>query len=241
MSSLGENAQTDWITYWDRQKLFSDRLWRFHAQHFVEASQPLMEYGPDDRVLDIGCGSGYIAASLAPRVREYWGLDTSARFIAECRALLADEPKARFGVLPRENYFDFSQAPKGHFNKIVCVGVVPLYASVDDVGRLIDAVREMITPGARMIVTDFVLNGSILKDAWGSIMGGIKCGCFGEKLKFLWGAGTTGYLQQRRREKILSFNEDELKHAVSGHGIKGRLIKGELGMNTQRRHIFYQF
>ncbi|MBV9937297.1 MAG: class I SAM-dependent methyltransferase [Acidobacteriaceae bacterium] len=207
----------------------------------MKASQELMAFGPEDRVLDIGCGSGYIAALLAPRVQEYWGLDTSPRFISQCRARLVDEPKATFEVLPHDDYFDFSQAPKGHFNKVICVGVVPLYPKVEDVGRLMETVREMITPEARMIITDFVLNGSILKDVWGSIMGGIKYECLGEKLKLLWGASTTEYLKQRRLEKILSFTKNELEYALSGYGVAGRLIKGQLGMNTQRWHIFYQF
>jgi 2-polyprenyl-3-methyl-5-hydroxy-6-metoxy-1,4-benzoquinol methylase len=241
MLSGGENAPTDWITYWDQQKLFRDRLWQLHAQHFVQASNALMQYAPADRLLDIGCGSGYIAAALAPKISELWGLDTSPRFVAECRARLQAQPNASFEVLPSDNYFDFSQAPHQYFNKIVCVGVVPLYAHVSDVGRLIEGVREMIVPGAKMIVTDFILNGSVLKDTWGSIAGGIKHRCLGEKLRLVWGAGTSGYLSQRKYEKLLSFNGDELKHAVSGYGVEGKLIKGHMTLNTQRRHIFYQF
>jgi SAM-dependent methyltransferase len=241
MSSTGENAPSDWITYWDRQKLFSDRLWQLHAQHFVQASDVLMRYGAGDRVLDIGCGSGYIAAAIAPKVSEFWGLDTSPRFVEECRSRLQGEPNAHFRVLSSDNYFDFSQAPKARFNKIICVGVVPLYSATSDVGRLIAGARNMIAPGARMLVTDFILNGSMLKDVWGSLIGGIKNGGLGEKLRLVWRAGTSEYFQQRRREKLLSFTDRELRQAASGYGVKGTLIKGRMTLNTQRYHIFFDF
>src|SRR4051812_39636041 len=56
----------------------------------------------DDRVLDIGCGNGRVAARLAPILRRaggYVGFDISRAGIAACRRQFAGEPHMRFAHL----------------------------------------------------------------------------------------------------------------------------------------------
>jgi len=53
---------------------------------------------PDDTVVDIGCGIGRVALTLASRCREIWCVDVSPKMIAFARKRLADAPNARFVV-----------------------------------------------------------------------------------------------------------------------------------------------
>jgi SAM-dependent methyltransferase len=40
---------------------------------------------PDNRVLDVGCGAGFVICRLAAKVREAWGFDQDARLLAAAR------------------------------------------------------------------------------------------------------------------------------------------------------------
>jgi ubiquinone/menaquinone biosynthesis C-methylase UbiE len=52
--------------------------------------------GPDDVVLDLGCGIGRVARYVAPRCRELWAVDASEAMLEGARRRLADAPNVRF-------------------------------------------------------------------------------------------------------------------------------------------------
>jgi ubiquinone/menaquinone biosynthesis C-methylase UbiE len=52
-------------------------------QGFLEIARP----GPDDRVLDVGCGAGHRAVALAPLVAQVTGLDLTPEMLDQARAL----------------------------------------------------------------------------------------------------------------------------------------------------------
>lgn len=53
-------------------------------------------FGPDDVVLDLGCGIGRVARYVAPRCRELWAVDASATMLASARSRLEDRSNVRF-------------------------------------------------------------------------------------------------------------------------------------------------
>jgi SAM-dependent methyltransferase len=82
--------------YYDRSDYFEAG-----AGHLTDLESPFQRYrvarvleihdpGPDDRVLDLGCGWGTFGFVLAPRVREVVGVDFSRTSIDLCRRRLAE-------------------------------------------------------------------------------------------------------------------------------------------------------
>ena len=54
--------------------------------HLLEAARPR----PDDRMLDVGCGTGRLAVALAPLVRHVTGVDLTPQMLDQARALQAE-------------------------------------------------------------------------------------------------------------------------------------------------------
>jgi ubiquinone/menaquinone biosynthesis C-methylase UbiE len=52
--------------------------------------------GPEDVVLDLGCGIGRVARYVAPLCRELWAVDASEAMLKMARERLADRPNVRF-------------------------------------------------------------------------------------------------------------------------------------------------
>lgn len=98
------------------------------------------------RVLEVGCGTGALAAELARRGAKVWGLDTSAEMLTVARqrvgrgvGLMQGEAEA----LPFRN---------GWFERAVLRCVVHLL----DRARALPELARVLAPGGRLVVATFV-------------------------------------------------------------------------------------
>jgi len=115
----------------------------------------LAEVGPDDVVLDIGCGTGYSTAVLASLASAVVALDDDAGLVEQANTLLADLDIGNAAVLAGDLAGGVpSEAP---FDVIVLEGAVDdvppkLLTQLRDGGRLVAMVIEGATCTARLYV-----------------------------------------------------------------------------------------
>lgn len=123
------------------------------ARENVRANQlvvELLEIGPEDRVIEIGCGPGVALADAAGRTRHGLaiGVDPSAVMVAQanrrCRAAIgagrAEVQRASAAALPY---------PDGSFTRAFTVNALPHWPSARD--GLAEMLR-VLAPGATMVV-----------------------------------------------------------------------------------------
>ncbi|WIY03496.1 class I SAM-dependent methyltransferase [Amycolatopsis mongoliensis] len=75
--------------------------WASHAERYDAVNNGFNDYvldrvGPDDRVLDIGCGNGRLTRLAAARARSATGVDLSGPMLATARARAAGVPNVTF-------------------------------------------------------------------------------------------------------------------------------------------------
>lgn len=115
---------------------------------------------PPRRVLDIGCGQGTQALTLARRGHLVTGLDSSPRLLGDFRAALAAEPAEagdRVRLVQGEAEAVASLFAPSAFDAVLCQGVL-MY--LPDPGPLLDAIAQVVAPGG--IVSLLVRNGDAL-------------------------------------------------------------------------------
>lgn len=97
------------------------------------------------RVLDVGCGEGWLCRGLAARGIEVVGVDASAPLIEVARA--ADDPRARYRVC---GYAELaSQASElGRFDVLVCN-----FALLEEsLTPTLDVLHGVLAPGGRLLI-----------------------------------------------------------------------------------------
>lgn len=139
-----------WRPYWES---LSDRcqLFREQAKEYVGRLESALPPGSHARVLDFGCGFGFVAAMLAPRVGQIFLWDASTNMRQRARVNVAGQPNIRFIDLsdPR------AVASELRFD-LILVNSVAQYMTRDDFSAWLVLWRDMLAPKGRVVVSDLI-------------------------------------------------------------------------------------
>lgn len=125
---------------------FQDPRWRRAAVEGVEA-------GPDERVLDIACGTGLVSRALVER----WGarvvgLDQSAAMLARARAMLAADPRLAARITLVEGEAESLPFADREFDHLT---FTYLLRYVDDPAATLRELARVVKPGGRVSSLEF--------------------------------------------------------------------------------------
>lgn len=130
------------------------------APHLVDRESPFQRYrirmvtalanpGPDDRVVDFGCGWGTFEFALADRVREIIGVDFSRKSIEFCQRELARTPLENVSFLRADA--GATGLPGDSVDLVVAADLFEhLYP--DDSKRVAEEAFRILRPGGRFAV-----------------------------------------------------------------------------------------
>jgi cyclopropane fatty-acyl-phospholipid synthase-like methyltransferase len=138
-----------WDAYWeeldDRQKLFREQ-----AAEYVRNLTATGLLGDGMRVLDFGCGFGYVAAGVAPRVGALYLWDSSrnmreraAAAVAGCRNVQAIDLS------------DSGSERSLRFDRILVNSVVQ-YMTVRELADWLGRWRDLLTPAGCIVLSDLI-------------------------------------------------------------------------------------
>jgi SAM-dependent methyltransferase len=153
------------------------RLQRYGRGDFAETGEAVLAQlielaglRPDDRVLDVGCGTGRIARPVVRHLDggSYEGIDVDRRAIGWCRRAYRRHRNARFlqadifhprahpggAHLAAEYRFPYED---DDFDLVVATSVFPHLLEADARGYLAECAR-VLRPGGRLFATFFVLD-----------------------------------------------------------------------------------
>lgn len=120
------------------------------------------------RILDLGCGNGYTALSLASRfkLKRIVGVDFSQTMIDGAKSLLKEEFSGNVHVAPElvcANVFDFiAQVKPGEFDLIITERLVVNLPTAASQARLINESLDRLSIGGRLLMVEGSAQGFAL-------------------------------------------------------------------------------
>jgi len=106
-------------------------------------------FGPDDVVLDLGCGIGRVARYVAPGCRALWAVDASETMLAAARRRLESLPNVRFA---RGEGTAMPAVPGGSVDFAYALLVLQ-HLEREDAFALLRDLRRALRPGGRAFLT----------------------------------------------------------------------------------------
>ena len=139
-----------WRFYWEE---LSDDQQIFHEQSddYVRKLESAIELDQRARVLDFGCGFGFVAQMLAPRVGELFLWDASANMRRRARVKVAGCRNIRFLDLS-----DSQASPRDLRFDLILVNSVVQYMTLDEFSAWLLRWRKMLAPTGRIVVSDLI-------------------------------------------------------------------------------------
>jgi cyclopropane fatty-acyl-phospholipid synthase-like methyltransferase len=136
-----------------------------------------LEFGPGDQVLDIFCGYGRHALSLARMGANVTGVDISAESIDELQATVAAERLPLTTICADFLTTNALQKQIEQFDAAYCLGNSFAFFPHDDMLRFLQRIASLLRPGGRLLVQTSLIAEVVLPDfqerSWMSIGEGI--------------------------------------------------------------------
>jgi len=229
-----------WQQFWENENIFTETNWRRNLDIFIRGSSVLFEWNRNNQVLDIGCGPGHLEEYLGGKVKAITGLDTSEKFIRQCREKTKHLRNTTFHTLP-EDYLDFSILEGHKFDIIICLSVVQYYRNTGEISRLIKEIKKYALPGARFLIADIVVNGTSVFYYFKLLWSAFKNRFLLEQIKFMLRARFSSYDKIRIQNGLLGFTVDELEAFAKSLNVKATILRTSLTLDPTRRHLLIQF
>ena len=155
---LVEKSQvtTAWREYFDGLKDQSP-LYRVQAALYVDSLRAAVGLQHDQRVLDFGCGFGFVAALLAPLVTEVGWWDPSPNMRSAAERNTTRFPNARFCDLSAMSLTEsrgstWREAP---FD-LILINSVAQYMAPEELWAWLSQWRTMLAPKGQLVLSDLI-------------------------------------------------------------------------------------
>jgi ubiquinone/menaquinone biosynthesis C-methylase UbiE len=127
--------------------------WNRSGESTAESVRTKARIGPDDVVVEIGCGAGRVGVHLAPRCRTWIGCDVSSNMLAHAADALRTLPNVRFVHL---NGYDLEGLDDESADVVYCTTVF-MHLEEWDRFRYVREARRVLKPGGRVYYDSFDL------------------------------------------------------------------------------------
>lgn len=139
-----ENKEKQLSCFWDkRAEVFDDQVQKIYKNAYKKTIKRSRQFlRKEDRILEIGCGTGIVTLPLASCVKEVTAIDASAQMLAAAWEKAETEEKNNIEF--QQVSFKKFQAEKESFDAVTAFNVLHY---MKDREKALDRIYDMLKPG----------------------------------------------------------------------------------------------
>jgi 2-polyprenyl-3-methyl-5-hydroxy-6-metoxy-1,4-benzoquinol methylase len=206
----------NWISYWSENPRLFGIVMEQSTGYFAQSLARKSILKPGLRILDFGCGPGYLTKHLTETCNSYVGVDISENYIQTCKALFKNKPNYQFACLyPQEDTSGLATANlvAHSFDLIIINSVIQYFSSKKMVLELLENCKKLLTPNGTILLADVVTHDKgLYKDALAVLKHSISNGYFFAFMLFMYQARVSRYNETRKKQPLLSLSAEEVRN-----------------------------
>jgi len=210
MSNSHGNGASDWLAYFDDLRP-QGPLYHVQATIFVEELVAEVGVGQEHRVLDFGCGFGFVAAALAPLVAQVWMWDPAPNMRTAAAGNTAGFANVRLCDLMGEG----GVQPTVPALDLILVNSVAQYMPPDALWAWLRSWPAMLAPGGKVVLGDLISSDH---SAWRDMVDLLRLGArHGAPLRAVRDAlgGLDRYRRISRATPLVRVDQHELRRRAA--------------------------
>ncbi|MDQ7948295.1 MAG: class I SAM-dependent methyltransferase [Pedobacter sp.] len=236
------HANSPWETFWKENPVGFNATMVQSTLFFAKNLAHELPIQADDRILDIGCGPGYLIDDLKGKCAHIHGTDISEKYIAICSEKYATEPEITLSVSKAYDYGHYEKIiVEQRINRVIMLSVLQYYQNKADVRRLILSLKETAAKQKfSCLLADIIpVKHSAIDDILSIIKHAIKKGYTLKFVRFLMYAIFSDY-RKMKKNGLLQLDELFFMDLAKEENLQIEVIKN-LTLHTSRYSILINF
>lgn len=124
----------------------------FHIQEWFTCTLERIRSLRPKKVLEIGCGTGFLLQELAPQCPVYVATDVSAALLEALKRTIEGEDSLRHVKLLHRSVLELKEIPDSSFDTIVLNFVVRCFPNIDCLVSVLQEARRLLVPAGKIFI-----------------------------------------------------------------------------------------
>lgn len=219
---------SDWLSFWSKNPKLFGIVMQKNAVYFADKLLKRKVIQSTDRILDIGCGPGFLAEQLQDKVKGYVGVDISENCIQTCKEKFAGKTNLQFmqiGSADNAKSLLYFENNAIQFDVIVILSVVQYFSDLQKVEILLSNCKKIMSPNGKIILSDVIQSDKgLLKDAFSVLIDSIRKKYFFSFLRFMYEARFSRYNELRMKHSLLNISHEQINSICSNINLYPELM-----------------
>ena len=148
---------TGWANFWKAETHSFNAVMKIATTFFVRKADARFKFKTGDKILDYGCGPGFLADALATKNISITGLDINAFYIEQCKK---NHPESLFihittDAVENEKIFA-DQLGKEKFDFIILLSISQYFESALEFEKVIKVLSSYLNDHGKIIIADVI-------------------------------------------------------------------------------------
>lgn len=219
--------KADWSKFWKDEEDVFFQIMQLSTNDFARRLDKLLRINESNRILDYGCGPGFLIDSLVDKCGNLIGVDINAFFLAQCKKKHEGLRFIKISSVVSDNEDVFSAEFKDlKFDIIVILSIVQYFESKDDLEILLRMLRKYLTSDGKIVLADVIdAQTSSVRDGLALLRSCLLSGRILPLLKFMKYLFLSDYNRLSKKLNLLNISEESVNQIAENCSLKA--IKAE--------------